>query len=151
MKNLFVVLMIVLIVISWVAPVAAQEATVVDYGTPVTFQQNELYPLVVTGLLFILFAALTVLGYSIRKIAESAPPWMMELIKPILQQAMTEVELITEETTIEIDDKIAEAVRRVLGELGLLPIPQTAPGAGIGVTIGEIPRSDSLDIGDDNA
>lgn len=116
MKAIFVVLILLIILLA-VAPVMAQDdAVVVDYGTQVITQNpdNQLYQFVVIGLLFILMVSLTVLGYSIRQLAQSAPAWMRELIKPMINQALQGVELVTDATPNTIDDDLLKEIHKII-------------------------------------
>jgi len=118
MKYLLVVLLIVMLVLS-VSPVMAQDEMVVDYGTQViqANPDNQLFQFVVIGLLFILIVALFVLGYSIRQLSQSAPAWLNQLAKPLVEQALTGVELITDATPNVIDDELLKEIRKIVANI----------------------------------
>jgi len=149
MKLIFAILMILVLVLITISPVMAapseQTGLVIDPPEVVAPESNDLESLAITGLLFIVLAMITIFGstfvYAIRKIADSSPPWLLELMKPMLNQGVTQLEHVTEMTPTNIDDELLIEVRLLLEKVGALVGEKSIKveiGEGVGSTIGEV-------------
>lgn len=125
MKLIFVILMMLVLVLITISPAMAapseQTGLVIDPPSVVAPESNDLESLAITGLLFIILAMITIFGstfvYAIRKIADSSPPWLLELMKPMLNQGISQLEHVAEMTPTKVDDELLAEVRLLLAKV----------------------------------
>lgn len=116
MKRLCICFML-LVIIMMAVPVVGQE----DVVTQETMQEGWLdKDFIFAGLLVIALAAWPVVAYAIRQISNSAPVWMIDLIKPVIEQGFTQLELIADGTDTPMDNDAIAELRERLEALELL-------------------------------
>ena len=95
------------------APLLAQEVEV----EPVAVEATNLYmveDIVVIGVLFIILALLVLLGASIAALWRSAPGWMGDLVKPLVDGVLATAIDYTTKTENTIDDELMKVIREEL-------------------------------------
>ena len=106
-----------------VGPSLAQAQEVAVPATevePVAVEAANLYlveDVVVIGVLFIILALLTLLGASIAALWRSAPGWMGDLVKPLVDGLLKAGYDYTTKTINPIDNEIYKAIESVVRDL----------------------------------